>query len=167
MRRQRNVELGTPLVLATLLCAGALACRTATRREPVVSEAAAWRAPGEWTQAFMQEALLVADEIHIEGPSDLLSHVAIQQDPEAVEYTTRTVSAGLLQELRSRPELGVEVRAQLDAWSLAGFRSMTILQRPGEVDVTLRAVGNAVWIAADGSGERRENTLVFQGVRGK
>jgi hypothetical protein len=123
--------------------------------------------PRAWTQAFMKEAILVADEIHLEGPEDLLEHVVIRQDPEAIEYSTRTVESGLFQELRARPEMGVEIRAQLDAWSLAAVRRMTVLQRPGEVPVTVRGQGNAVWVAADGSERRDEASVVFQGLRGR
>ena len=165
MKAKRTPHLGG--LCALLACLLAPACRE-RRPEPTTEDSPALRfAARDWTRAFLQEGVLVADEIHLEGPEDLLSHVAIQQDPEAIEYSTRTVTTGLLQELSARPEIGVEVRAQLDAWSLAALRRMTILQRPGEVPITLRAVGNAVWLAADGSGERRGETLVFQGVRGK
>jgi hypothetical protein len=58
-----------------------------------------------------------------------------------------------------RPQFGVEIQAQIDAWTLAAWKRMVILQRPGEVPVTIRAQGSAVWAAAGGSGERREDTL--------
>lgn len=120
-----------------------------------------------WTSAFQRPAVLVADEIFIEGPPDLVDHVALRQDDESTIYATKTVPEGLRQELAARPELGVEVRAQLDAWSLAALRRITVLARPGEGPVTVRARGSAFWAAADGSGERRENELVFQGSHGR
>jgi hypothetical protein len=123
--------------------------------------------PREWTRAFLREAVLVADEIVIEGPSDLIDHVALRADVETNVYTTKTITEGLLQELVALPESGVEVRGQLDAWSLGAFSRITVLQRPGEVPVTIRARGKAYWAAADGSGERRAEELVFQGVRGR
>jgi hypothetical protein len=63
--------------------------------------------------------------------------------------------------------MGVEVRGQLDAWSLAAVRRITVLLRPGEVPVTVRARGNAYWSAADGSGEKRETELLFRGPHGR
>ena len=146
-----------------------LGCRTrAPARDPAVP-ASSTLAPRPWTLAFLQEAALVADEIRIEGPEDLLTHVAIRQDPEAVTYSTKTTPEGLLQELSVRPDLvgSVEIRTQLDNWALAALQRLIVLQRPGEVPVTLRATGNVVWIPADGSAERRGATLGFQGLRGK
>jgi len=152
------------LALASVL-AGALACRAP---EPSGSHLTLDPAPPParaWTSAFLKESVLVADEIVIEGPHDLIDHVALRQDEETTVYSTKTVPEGLLQELSARPEMGVEVRAQLDVWSLAAFRKITVLQRPGEVPVTVRARGNAYW--SDGSNERRQAELVFQGVHGK
>jgi hypothetical protein len=114
----------------------------------------------------MRDAALIADEIVIEGPADLLDHVAIAQDPEVFAYVTRTTSEGLLQELTVKPGFGpVEIRAQLDAWALAATRRLVVLQRPAEVPVLVRATGNAVWLASDGSPERREPSLSFRGER--
>jgi len=150
-----------PILLVLLALA---ACVERKEAAPVAPESAAQG----WTTAFLKEAVLVADEIRIEGPQDLLAHVAIQQDPEAVEYTTRTVSEGLLQELRViDPQTQAQVQAQLDGWRLAAWKRLTILQRPGEVPVTVQATGEAMWAAADGSGERREATLTFQGRRAR
>lgn len=118
-----------------------------------------------WTQAFQKEAVLVADEILIEGPPDLIDHVVLRLDPETNDYATKTVPQGLLQQLTAKPDSHVELQAQLDAWSLAAFRRITVLQRPGELPVTVRAVGEAYFAA--GGDERREAQLVFQGVHGK
>jgi len=120
-----------------------------------------------WTEAFLHESVLVANEIVIEGPYDLIDHVALRQDEESTVYTTKTIPEGLWQELVARPELGVEVRAQLDAWSLAAFKRITVLQRPGDVPVTVRALGRAYWSTADGRDERRAENLAFQGIHGR
>lgn len=122
--------------------------------------------PREWTQAFLREAVLVADEIAIEGPVGLVEHVALRQDEESTVYTTKTLPEGFFQELLTRPQSGVEVRAQLDGWALAALRKITVLERPGPVPVTIRARGSAYWAAADGSDERRQPELVFQGKLG-
>jgi hypothetical protein len=150
-------------VLVLSLCA--FACRQVEPRD-ASAPTVLGRPTRAWTEAFMKEAVLTADAISIEGPSDLLDHVAIRQDPEAIQYETRTVPEGLLQELVARPELGVEIQVQLDAWTLAAFRRVTILQRPGEVPVTIRAQGSALWARVDGSGERRDDALEFHGVHG-
>lgn len=139
------------------------ACRTRTPDAPPPENALV---PRPWTRAFEREAVLVADEIRIEGPEDLLTHVAIVQDPEAVQYETKTVTEGLQQELVVKPGAFGQIRAQLDGWSLAATRRMVILQRPGEVPVVVRAAGNVLWARTDGSEERRESRLEFRGQRG-
>jgi hypothetical protein len=152
-------------LLVVLACLAACKAREKPRSGLVLERAAA---PARaWTAAFQHGAVLVADEIVIEGPSDLIDHVVLRQDEETAAYTTKTIPAGLWQELSARPEMGVEVRAQLDAWSLAAFKRITVLQRPGEVPVTVRASGRAFWSADDGSGERRAETLAFQGIHGR
>lgn len=123
--------------------------------------------PRAWTTAFLKEAVLIADEIVIEGPHDLIDHVALRQDEETTVYVTKTIPEGLLQELSAKPEAGVEVRAQLDGWALAALRKITVLQRPGDVPVTVRARGDAYFAPASGGSERRDQELVFQGVHGK
>jgi hypothetical protein len=150
-----------------LLLVLALACQREKRPEPALSRGPETPPPARWTSAFQREAVLVADEIVVEGPSDLIDHVVLRPDPETNVYSSKTVTQGLLQELSARPETRMEVRGQLDAWSLAAFRKITVLQRPGEVPVTLRASGSVYWAAGDGSAERREETLVFRGVRGE
>jgi hypothetical protein len=155
------------LPAVTLLCALALACQgpQAPPAGLVLEPAAPPARP--WTQAFRQACVLVADEIVIEGPFDLIDHVVLRQDEETTAYTTKTIPEGLWQELVARPQMGVEVRAQLDGWSLAALRRITVLQRPGEVPVTVRARGKVFWAAADGSGERRAEELAFQGLPGR
>lgn len=149
-----------PALLPLLLLA---ACRT---RTPEVRPPENALLPRPWTRAFEREAVLVADEIRIEGPEDLLTHIAVVQDPQTIDYETKTVSEGLLQELVVKPGAFGQVRAQLDGWTLAATRRMVILQRPGEVPVVVRAAGNALWAPTDGSGERREDRLEFRGRRG-
>src|SRR5262249_37818946 len=127
----------------------ALACRT-THAPPPRTEARA-AAARAFTTAFQKPAVLVADEIQIEGPPDLGGHGALRQDPEITTYTTKTVPEGLRQELGALPDSHVEVHGQLDAWSLAAFRRIVVLQRPGDVPVSVTARGNAYWAEADGS----------------
>jgi hypothetical protein len=109
--------------------------------------------------------VIIADEIQIEGPSDLIDHLALRQDDET-RYHTKTVPEGLRQELVPGPDSTREVRGQIDAWSLAAFRRIVVLQRPFDVPVRVRAVGNAYFAWSDGSGEQRQDELQFQGTRG-
>ena len=122
--------------------------------------------PAPWTRRFMQPAVLVADRIVIEGPSDLVDHVAIRQEPDLFVYKTELTPAGLRQEIFRRPAvIGGEMRAQLDAWSLGALERLVVLQRPGDVPVIVRAEGNAVWIPTDGGEELRRQQLEFRGER--
>ena len=57
-----------------------------------------------WTQRFAEGAILIADRIELDGPSDLLEHVAIRQDWEVFDFTTHTTRDGLRQEVRRKPE---------------------------------------------------------------
>jgi hypothetical protein len=154
-------------LLASLVVLLATSCKRERTPEPAPQLPDAAPLARDWTRAFQHEAVLVADEIVIEGPADLIDHVALRADKETNVYSTKTITEGLLQELVALPDSRIEVRGQLDAWSLAAFRRITVLQRPGEVPVTVRARGKAYWSAADGSGERRAEELVFQGVHGR
>ncbi len=154
------------LLLLLLSFSAALACQAPKEPESALVLEPVALPSRAWTDAFLRAAVLVADEIVIEGPRDLIDHVVLQQDQETTAYTTKTIPEGLWQELVVRPEMGVEVRAQLDGWSLAAFRRITVLSRPGKVPVTVRALGKAFWAEVDGSGERRQENLVFQGFHG-
>ncbi len=162
-----NMRTSLALVCSLPLLALAAACQREREPEPAPVRSSVPPVPTVWTEAFRREAVLVADEIVIEGPADLIDHMVLRPDPDTSVYSTKTIPAGLLQELSALPATRMEVRGQLDAWSLAAFRKITVLQRPGEVPVTVRALGNAYWAAADGSGERRQDQLVFQGLRGQ
>jgi hypothetical protein len=159
----RHASLLAPFLLLSLA-----ACRSEAPPEPAgpLTLEPAKPPARAWTSAFLKEAVLIADEIVIEGPFDLIEHVALRQDEKSTVYSTKTVPEGLLQELSAKPEAGVEVRAQLDGWALAAIRKITVLQRPGDVPVTVRASGDAFFAPGDGGPERREPALVFQGRHG-
>jgi hypothetical protein len=143
---------------------GLAACRTVEPDEHATEDLD--HARSVWTDAFLEPAVLVADEITIEGPPGLLEHVAIRQDPELVEFVTETTTQGLRQEYELLSGVGAaEIQGQIDAWVLAALRQLVVLERPGEAPVIVRASGNAAWIPADGSGERRGSSLVFEGTR--
>jgi len=154
---RRNLHIALFAALASLACRSEPAAPQNLELEPL-------SLPGRtWTREFQREAVLMADEITIEGPPDLVDHVVLRSDPETSVYSSHTITEGLFQELAARGEMGAPVLGQLDGWSLAALRRITVLQRPGEVPVRVRAHGNVYWAAADGSSERRENEIVFLG----
>jgi hypothetical protein len=117
-----------------------------------------------WTNAFLQPANLIADEVVIEGPPALRNHVRVRQDSQGTVYSAQTTSKGFLQELAAKPEAGyVELHAQLDSWQIVAFRRITWLERPGLGPVLVRASGGASWHAVAGGAERREEVLEFRG----
>jgi hypothetical protein len=119
--------------------------------------------PRPFPAAFQEQTILVADRISIEGPMDLLEHVAIRPDSEYFDYRVSTTEKGLLQIVRRKPGAeGGEIRCQLDNWQIAALEELLVLQRPGEVPVTVIADGEAVYIPGGGSPERREPRLTFR-----
>ena len=67
--------------------------------------------------------------------------------------SAKTTAEGFLQTVTAR-EPGDLVRGQLDAWQLAAFQSITILERPGAESVRVTASGDAVWRDPLGAEER-------------
>lgn len=104
-----------------------------------------------WPKRFREPAILVADEITIEGPPGLLNHVATEQNPEAVDYEVTTTPNGLLQSavVRQNANRG-NVQAQLDGWTLVATRRMQVLERPGRGPVRVLSKGNAYWHPQNG-----------------
>ena len=146
----------------SLVLAGLAGCRTVDKPDPAPRDLGV--RPVAWTEAFLKSAVLIGDEITIEGPPGLLQHVVIRQDPESYEFVAKTTKDGLRQEYALKPGVqGVEIRGQIDAWVLAALRKLVVLERPGPVPVLVHASGSAAWIPADGVGEKRDSLLVFRG----
>lgn len=125
-----------------------------------------------WTDAFQTKAMLLADRIRIEGPVGLIEHVAIRSDDALFRRTSETIPDGFLQ--RTVPRQSNQdstdqtylVRGQLDAWQLTALVEVVVLERPGDVPVTVVAEGNVVWRDRDGA-ELRDNRLVWTGEIGR
>jgi hypothetical protein len=118
-----------------------------------------------WTSTFLRPAMLVAEDVTIEGPDDLTDHVAVLQDPENLVYEVRTTERGLEQTTRVKPQRRAEIRAQLDALQIVALRRLRVLSRPGDVPVRLRANGEVWWRLEDGSDEKRAPSLELVGRR--
>ena len=98
-----------------------------------------------WPQDFMDEGLLVANDIYIEGPRGLLDHLALAQDDSQFNYTVETLPAGFRQELRKKPSVDfAEIRAALDKLEITSLGRIVVLERPGDVAVRNVAKGD-VW----------------------
>ncbi len=120
---------------------------------------------GMWTREFLEPAFLVADEIMIQGPPALREHLVVRQDKRTSDYSAKTTEKGFLQQTVAKPDQGlIEIRAQLDAWQLVAFKRIVWLERPGDVNVTVRASGDAKW-GTDAGESREGDMLEFVGDR--
>jgi hypothetical protein len=121
-----------------------------------------------WTAAFEGAAVLLADEIHVEGPQGLLDHLAMRQDSHTTEYSAETTAAGFRQTMTLRAGAeGAEIRGQLDAWQLVALQRLIVLERPDHGAVVIRARGEAFWRSAGDGRERRGPELAFRGEPGR
>ena len=157
-----------PLGATAALVLLATGCGTSgtTAQEPITSageaaspssetsrEEAAWvepepyvpPAPLEWTGAFSETAVLLADSIRIEGPAPLIEHVAASSDKELYERSVTTTSRGLVQKVKRRPSSSREVRVNLDAWSIAAMNEVVIVETAAQGPVRVIAAGNVTW----------------------
>jgi hypothetical protein len=149
--------------LAAVACAvSLLACTSPTQLDPgpggvgVPEGSNELPAPRPWTQAFRSPALVVADSVYVEGPRGLLDHIAARTEDGFHSYVAETLPEGFQQRFEVlRPEAGVELRAYLDAYEIVAFRELIVLERPGELDVLLRASGDTFWRDVTSGAERR------------
>jgi hypothetical protein len=123
-----------------------------------------------WPETFGREAFLLADQIVIKGPYGLLEHVALGRDPESLDYSAKTIPEGFRQILKRKdPRNYVEIRCQLDNWTLVALDSILVLESAAGGEVQVVAAGNAVWRSTDelgplsGDQEQRADKLVFRG----
>jgi len=140
--------------------------------EQARQRAEALLAPKAWTDAFQSSAMLLADRIRIEGPVGLIDHVAIRSDDVLFLHTSETTVDGFLQRTvpiqsnqRSTDQTYL-LRGQLDAWQITALVEVVVLERPGDVPVTVIAQGNVVWRDRDGA-ERRQDRIVWTGEVGQ
>jgi len=116
-----------------------------------------------WTKEFETPAVLLAAEVRIEGPQGLLRHVATVSDPDEFDRVEKTVNEGFLQEVVVKSDAaGAEIRAQLDQLAIVATHRLSVLERPGPVDVLVIARGDAYW-AQGKEKERRGDILRIEG----
>jgi hypothetical protein len=116
-----------------------------------------------WTDAFMQEAVLVARRIRISAPDRVAERFVALQDPDNVSIEIETTTDGLRQTYRVTGGDAM-ARGQLDAWQLAAEELLVVLQRPGRVDVELVAEGDAFFQRVGAGEGQRGSLLTFRGV---
>ena len=131
--------------------------------EPEKSAQERLLAPLPWTEAFQKPAVLIATDVRIEGPKGLLRHVATISDAEELNRVEKTIPEGFLQDIVVKPDaVGAEIRAQLDQLAIVATRRLTVLERPGPVDVVVLASGDAYW-ARGKEPEKRGDSLRLDG----
>ncbi len=132
---------------------------------PVFADHTKESLPRRWTERFADQAILIGVEVEIEGPADLLQHLAVQQDEAVFDYATWTTRDGLRQEISLKPGVGGrEIRAQLDGWTIVALKRLRVLQRPGDSPVDVVATGEAAYLpVGDATGEQRAARLSFRG----
>ena len=117
-----------------------------------------------WTDRFMKPAVLVADQVRIEGPVGLLEHLATPSNPELHDRTEKTVPAGYLQQISAKEGIGpVEIQAQLDNLTIVALKKLVVLERPGPVDLVVLAAGDAYYNDKSTAEEQRSDSLRFVG----
>lgn len=117
-----------------------------------------------WTPSFTRGALLIADEIRVEGPKGLLEHIATRVVEPHHRQQVETLPEGFQQIVELvDPNSEVEIRSHLDSMQLVAVRRITILERPGDVRVKIRAVGR-VYYKRDGQEAIERASLELMGA---
>lgn len=117
-----------------------------------------------WTVQFVKPAILVAQEIEVEGPIGLFDHFVTTREEMIQDVEEKTTSAGYRQTITLKPGAGaVEIRAQLDELRFSALRKLSMLERPGPVDVVVVGRGDAWWRETGTSNEQRGASLRFVG----
>src|SRR6185369_10347433 len=84
-----------------------------------------------WTDAFQKSAVLLANEIRIEGPQGLLAHLATVSNSDELDRTEKATPEGFLVTIQLKPEVhGVEIKGQLDRLTVVALQRLLVLERP-------------------------------------
>ncbi|MCA8981987.1 MAG: hypothetical protein H6831_15080 [Planctomycetes bacterium] len=117
-----------------------------------------------WTPSFTRGALLIADEIRVEGPKGLLEHIATRVVEPHHRQLVETTPDGFQQIVELvDPNSEVEIRSHLDSMQLVAVRRLTILERPGDVRVKVQAVGR-VYYKRDGQDAVERQSIELTGA---
>jgi hypothetical protein len=117
-----------------------------------------------WTLKFVKSAVLVAQDVHVEGPDGLLEHFVTRQELDIVDLVTKTTPDGLLQTFTLKPGLtNGDIRGQLDNLAITCMHRLEVLERPGAVPVVVQANGDAFYQEAGADMPTRGESLRFEG----
>ncbi len=117
-----------------------------------------------WTLKFVKSAVLVAQDVHVEGPEGLLEHFVTRQELDVVDLETKTTPDGLLQTFTLKPGLtNGDIRGQLDNLAITCMHRLEVLERPGHVPVVVQANGDVFYQEAGAEMPTRGASLRFVG----
>jgi hypothetical protein len=117
-----------------------------------------------WTDAFQKNAVLLANEIRVEGPQGLIAHIATVSNSEQLDRVEKATPDGFLQVIRPREGIhGVEIKAQLDRLTIVATERLSVLEHPGAKTVVVDAKGEVFWQDLETKTEKRGPTLRLEG----
>ena len=117
-----------------------------------------------WTDAFQKSAVLLANDVRIEGPKGLIARVATLSNSEELDRTEKTTPDGYLVVIQRKPEVhGVEIKAQLDRLTIVALQRLTMLERPGTPPVVVDAKGDVFWQELETKSEKRGPSIRLEG----
>jgi hypothetical protein len=170
--RSSSADRWLPAGVLALLSA---ACVTTSEKPPPAADPA--REPQElesvappppelpWPSTFLDESILMAEVVRIEGPPRLRDHLALMQDKDHHELEVTAIATGLLQRtsVREDIEYHAPIRCQLDRLTILAERELLVLERPGEVPVSITAEGDAFYKLTGAAEEQRGARLTIVG----
>ena len=117
-----------------------------------------------WTDAFQKSAVLLANEVRVEGPQGLIAHIATVSNSEQLVRVEKATPDGFLQVIRPKEGIhGVEIKAQLDRLTIVALERLTVLERPGAKTVVVDAKGEVFWQDQESKAEKRGAALRLEG----
>lgn len=99
-----------------------------------------------WTLKFVKSAVLIAQDVRVEGPDGLLEHFVTRQELEITDVDTKTTADGLLQTVRLKSGMtNGDIRAQLDNLAITCMHKLEVLERPGPAPIVVQANGDVFY----------------------
>lgn len=162
-QRTEWIQRGTAALLTAL---GSLACTSPEGAPTPDSSAASEKSAAPWTAEFQGSAILIADEVSIEGPPGLVDHVAYKQVPEQ-KYAAKTTAEGFFQEVTAGEASTDPIWIHVDHLTINAVRRGSWLERVHDGPVRITARGRAYWKNLDSGQEQRAETIELVGNRPK
>lgn len=164
MRLHRSAvsRVAPALLLSVVFALGCQSPKKAAAEAPT-GETGRPPAARPWTTRFMGRNVLFAEDVRVEGPKGLLDHMVTRPDTALHAVAVQTVPAGLLQSIRVKNGGDGEIRGQLDQLVIVATRSLSVLERPGDVPVVVAARGDVLYKDLATGQELRQATLHIEG----